>query len=122
MILTWTTIQNSINISSILGIWTTNFLIPPTEAELMGGHIRMREGHEYLCLSAFPKENNTLTHYTISAWWLYHLERLVYYVQFLVMTNNITTLGYTYNKRRLKKPSYIFCKIAHTSRLIEWIP
>ena len=122
MVITCTAIQYPIMITYILGIWTTNFLIPPTDAEMMGGHRRTGEGDYYLCLRSFPKYNLILIHYMISAWWLHHLERLVYYVQFLVMTNNITTLGYTYNKRRLKKPSYIFCKIAHTSRLIEWIP
>ena len=36
MVLTWPAIQYPINIVSILGIFTTNFLIPPMDAELMG--------------------------------------------------------------------------------------
>ena len=37
MVLTWTAIQYPINIKSNLGIWTTNYLIPPMGAELIGG-------------------------------------------------------------------------------------
>ena len=40
----------------------------------------------------------------------------------LVMTNNIIILGYTYAKRRLKKPADFFCKIAHIGRLLSYIP
>ena len=43
------------------------------------------------------------------AWWLHLLEGLGHYIirpgsvsQIMVMTNNITNLGYTYDKRRLK--------------------
>ena len=41
--------------------------------------------------------------------------------QILGMTNNIMTLGYAYDKRRLKKPPDILCKIAHIGRIIAWI-
>ena len=73
----------------------------------MGGQRRTREVHEYLFLRASPKENIILTYYTISAWWLHLLDGLEHYViypgevsQILVMTNNITNLGYTYSNRK----------------------
>ena len=47
MVLTWPAIQYPIKIESILGIWTTNLLIPTMDVELMGGHIRTRGG---ICL------------------------------------------------------------------------
>ena len=50
-------------------------------------------------------------HYTLRTWWLHLLDGLGQYIillgevtHILVMTNNITTLGYTYNKRSIKKP------------------
>ena len=43
MVLTWPATQYPINISYILGIWETNFLIPPINAVLMGGCRRTRE-------------------------------------------------------------------------------
>ena len=49
-VLIWTAIQYPIKIASILGIWTTNSLILPTEAELVDRHRRKREGYESLCL------------------------------------------------------------------------
>ena len=55
MVLTWPTIQYLIKIASILGIWTTNCLILPTDVELMGGHRLMREGDDYLFHRAYPK-------------------------------------------------------------------
>ena len=66
IVLTWPAIQYPIKVSSILGIWTTNCLIPPTDAELMGGNRCTREGYEPLCLRAFPKENLILAHYMLS--------------------------------------------------------
>ena len=125
MVLIWTSIKYPINISSILGIWTINCLIPPMDAELMDGHIRTRDVYDLLYLMDFHKENLTLTHYMLGAWWLYFLDGLVHYCihtgsikQVLVTTNNIMTLGYTYYKYRLKKPPDIFCKISHTGRFI----
>ena len=46
--LTWPTIQYPIKVAFILGIWTINCLIPPIDAELVGRHRRIREGHDYL--------------------------------------------------------------------------
>ena len=66
MALTWTATHYPINISSIIGIWATNCLITPMEAELMDRCRRMREGHDSLCLRAFPKKNPILTHYMLS--------------------------------------------------------
>ena len=43
MVLTWSATQYHINIVSILGIWTKNCLIPPSEEELMGRHRCTRE-------------------------------------------------------------------------------
>ena len=37
MVLTWPVTHYLIKIACILGIWTINCLIPPTDAELMGG-------------------------------------------------------------------------------------
>ena len=95
----------------------------------MGIQRRTREGYESLCLRAFPKENIILKHYMIIAWWLYLLDILGHYIilvgsaaQIMVMTNNITSLGYTYSKCRLNNPPDIFYEIAHIYRLVEWIP
>ena len=43
MVLTWPSVQYPINVASIIGIWTINCLIPPTDVELMGGHRRTSE-------------------------------------------------------------------------------
>ena len=51
-------------------------------------------------------------HYTI---------RLGEVTQVIIITNKTMTLGYTYTKRKLKKPLNIFCKISHISLLIAWI-
>ena len=67
MVLIWTTIEYPIKVAYIIGIWKTTCFIPPTEAELMGGHICMRERHDSLCLRASPKDNIILTHYILSA-------------------------------------------------------
>ena len=65
----------------------------------------------------------------LSAWLLHLLDGLGHYVilpgaieQVLVTTKNITTLGYTYSKLRLKKHPGIFYKLTHTGRLIAWTP
>ena len=62
-------------------------------------------------------------------WWLQLIDGLGHYVirqrkieLVMVMTNNIITLGYTYEKHRLKTPPGIFCNITQTVGLIEWIP
>ena len=129
MLLTWPATQYPIKVAYILGIWKINCLIPPTDTENMGRHRRTREGHDSLCIRAFPKENLILTHDMIIAWCLHLLYGLGHYVmhpgavaQILMMTNNIMTLGYTYSKHKLKNPPDIFCQIAHISRLIAWIP
>ena len=108
MVLTWPAIQYPINIAFILGIWTTNFVITPMEAELMGGH-------------SFPKENLILTLYMINAWWLHLLDGLGHYfihpgtvAQIMVMTNNITDLVYTYVKLVSRIPLTFSSKL-HTS-------
>ena len=95
----------------------------------MDGNRRTRERDDYLFLRDFSKDNLILVHYIISEWWLHLLEGLLHYVihpgaieQVLVITNNIITLGYTYTKIRLKNSPDIFCKIAHTGRLVAWIP
>ena len=115
MVLTWPTIRYPIKITSILGIWTTDCLIPPTDAKLMGRNRRAREVNNSLCLGAFPKKNLILTHYMLSAWWLQIMDVLGHYLihlevmkQVLVMNNNIMALGYTYDKRRLNNPPDIF--------------
>ena len=76
MVLTWPAIQYPINITSILGIWKTNFLITPTDTELMGVQRRTRGGNGSLCLSFFPKDNLIIAHYIISTWWLHLLDGL----------------------------------------------
>ena len=45
MVITLTAIQHPIKITYIIGIFKTNSLVPPTYAELMGGHRHMKEGH-----------------------------------------------------------------------------
>ena len=126
--LTWPAIKHPIKFASILGICTTNCLIPPMNAEQMGGHRHTKEGNDSLCLRSLPKYNLIFMHYMLSAWWLHLLDSIVKYiirplsvVQILVMTNNMT-LGYTYAKRRIKKTPDIFCKIAYIGRLIAWTP
>ena len=64
----------------------------------------------------------------ISSLWLHLVDVLENYViypveidQVLVMTNNITTLVYTYAKLRLKKPPENFHKLSHTGRIITCI-
>ena len=42
MVLTWPSIQYPINITSILGIRETNFIIPPSETEFIGKRRSMR--------------------------------------------------------------------------------
>ena len=61
-------IQYPINIASILGIWTTDFLITQTDAELIGVHRYKRERDDSLCLRVFPKDKIIITHYMLSAW------------------------------------------------------
>ena len=68
-------------------------------------------------------------HYMLSAWWLHLLDRMGHYIIFLgaveqnmVMTNNIMTFFYRYDKHRLKNTPCIFCKIAYIGWLIAWIP
>ena len=128
MVLILTTIQYPIKVASIIGLWKTNCLIPPIVVELMDVQRYMREGHDSLCLRDFHKDNIILTHYIPSSWWLQLLYGLGQYAikpgavaQLLVMTNNITTLGYIYAKRRLNKPPDIFCKISHIGRVIALI-
>ena len=66
--------------------------------------------------------------YILSTWWLHLLYGLVNCVvrpgeieEFMLMTNNTMTLGYTYVKLRLKKPPDIFYKLTHNVRIIAWI-
>ena len=103
--------QYPIKISSITGIWTTNCMIPPIDAELMGGCRHMRERYDYLRLMPLPKKNFILTHYMFRVWWLHILYGMVHYFiclgaieQVLVMAKNIMTLCYTYSKCGLKNP------------------
>ena len=65
----------------------------------MGRNIRTREVHDSLCIRSSPKENLSLTHYMLSAWWLHILDRIGHYVirpgaivKILIMTNNTMTL------------------------------
>ena len=67
------------------------------------------------------QEKLILTHYMLSMWWMHLLDGLGHYIihpgsieKVLVMTNNITTLGYNYYKLRFKKPPEIFYKLSHT--------
>ena len=126
--LPWPAIQCLVKVVSIIWIWTINCLIPPTDTELMGRHRLTREGHDYLCISPPPKENIILAYYMLSAWWLNILDGIGHYVirpgeiyQIIMMTNNITTLGYTYDKHRIKNPPDISFQISHISQLIAWI-
>ena len=80
MVLTCPATQYPINIASILGIWTSNCLIPSTEAELMVGCRCTRKGCYLLLLRAFPKKILILAHYMLSAWWLKLLGGMVNYV------------------------------------------
>ena len=63
-------------------------------------------------------------HYFLSVWWLHLLDGLGHYFiqpraigQLLVMTNNLTTFGYTYTKLRINSPPNIVYKLTH----LVWI-
>ena len=56
MVLTWTSIQNPINITPILGICKTNCTILLMDTELMGGLQHTREGDDPQNLKVFPKK------------------------------------------------------------------
>ena len=121
--------QYPINISSILGIWGGGSLISPTDAELMGACRFTMEGDDSQHLRAFPEENPILAHYILSAWWLHLLNVLGHYVirpgeieQFMVMNNNIMTLGCTYSKFRINNPPDIIYKLTYIGRIITWTP
>ena len=65
----------------------------------------------------------------INTWLLHILDELGYYVifpvaigQVLVTTNNTTTLGYTYDKHRLKNPPDVIYKLTHIVQIIIWDP
>ena len=129
MILTWIAIRYPIKVASILVNRTINFLIPPTDAELVGIYGRTREGYDSLGLRAFPNYNLIIMQYILITWWLQLLDRLGHYVirpweieQVPVMNNNIMTLVYTYAKLSINNPPDIFCKLAYTVRIIVWIP
>ena len=99
------------------------------DAELMGGCRRIREVDYSLRLGYFPNKIIILTYYMLNTWWLHIMDVLVHCIirlglieQFLVMTNNIMTLVYTYSKLGLNKPPDVFYKLAHNGRLISCIP
>ena len=69
----------------------------------MSRHRCTREGHDYLCIRTFIKENLIIMHYMLRAWWLNFLDGIGHYVirpreiaHTLMMTNNIMNFGYTY--------------------------
>ena len=80
MFLTWPVTQYPINIASILGIWATDCLAPPMDAEVMVGHRRTMEVDDSRNLSAFPKQNLIRMLYMLSVCWLHLLEILGHYV------------------------------------------
>ena len=75
-------------------------LIPPTDAELMGGLRRTREGDYPQHLRTFKNKNLILTHYMIIIWWLHLMSGMGHYV----IKKKLMTFGYTYVKLRLKIP------------------
>ena len=76
MVLTCTATQYPTTITSVLGIWATNCLLPPTDVELMVGHRRTREVDDSQQPRPFPDQNPIITHYMLSAWWLRLLDGL----------------------------------------------
>ena len=68
MVLTHTSTQYPLLVESIIYIWTKNCLIPPTDAELMGGCRRTGEVYYSLFIKEFPHKYLILTHYMLSAW------------------------------------------------------
>ena len=113
-IFAWSVTQYLIKTVSILGIWKMNCLIPPTDAELMGGCRHKKERYYPTYLEAYHKKNLILTHYMLIAWWLNILDWQGHYTihpgsmeQLLLMTKNLTTLGYTYAAPMIKKPPEI---------------
>ena len=124
MVLTWPAIQHPIKFIYVLDIFATHFLIPPTDAELIDGHICTREGHKPQHLRVFPKKNLVLTHYMISALWLHLLSGLGHYdicpqdiEQVMVIFSNLITFGYTYYKRRIKSPPDTIYTLRHIGRI-----
>ena len=68
MVLTWSFIIYTINITLVLKILTLNCLIPPTNAELMRKIQRAMEGDIYKCIKDLPKKYIILTNYMLSEW------------------------------------------------------
>ena len=97
--------------------FSTNCLIPITDAELMDGYIFKREGYDPQHLRALPNITLILKNYILSVWWLHLLAGLGHHVippgaieNVLVMANNLVRFVYTYDTCRPKIPLYIvFC-------------
>ena len=86
----------------VLGIWTLNYLIPPTDTELMVRYRRIMEGEVPQYLKDFPKQEFILVQYIIRVLWTHMLAGLGQYViypgaaeQVMVMTTSLMDLGYT---------------------------
>ena len=68
MVLTCTFIKYSINITSVIGIWTLNFPILKNCAKLMGGCQHTREVYVPHWSKYLPKQYIVLTQYMLSLW------------------------------------------------------
>ena len=95
----------------------------------MGRHRVMREKYDLQHLRVFPKENLILTYYILSAWGLHLLDGLEHHFvwsglikQVMVMTNNLTILGYKISKCSLKNPPNIVYTLTHTCQIVTWNP
>ena len=80
LVLPCPTIQYPMKVPSILGIWTINCLVQPTDMELMGIHRRTREVHESICISSFYNYNIIIMHCMLGSWWLHLLDVLGNYI------------------------------------------
>ena len=102
MVLTCSFIKYPIKITSILGIYKLNSIIPPMYAEMMGRFLHIRKGNESQCLKYLPKQDFARKHYTLSVRCMYFLEVLGHYFirtravnQVMVMTTILMELVHT---------------------------
>ena len=116
MVLTCTFIKYSINITSVIGIWTLNFPILKNCAKLMGGCQHTREVDVSHWPKYFPDKYLVLTHYMLSLWWTDFLTGLGQYLiqpgevdQVMLMTTILVDIGYNYSRyRHNNTPDIIF--------------
>ena len=117
MVLNWILIKYTTKITSVIVIWNLNCLIPPTDAEPMGGIRCIKQVEVSQCLKILQNQDFILTHCMISKWWVQLLEVLGHYLiqtrtakMVLAITISLVGLGYTYITSCLRVESNILTK------------